>query len=131
MRQMIAGLALIAAYAVLVGGRFAPGDGDRLSAAGRVVAGRVRDALPPAARLAGPAGVLRGELPERVEDRVRARLTGDKRLAGVTFVVTADGGAVTLRGVVPDPTARRRAVAVAENTVGVETVTDELAVPAE
>lgn len=129
MRQMTAGLALIAAYAVLVGGRFAPGDGDKLAAVGRVVAAKVREALPPAARLAGPAGVLRGELPERVEDRVKARLTGDKRLAGVAFVVTADGGTVTLRGVVPDATARRRAVAVAGNTVGVEAVADELATP--
>jgi hyperosmotically inducible periplasmic protein len=36
---------------------------------------------------------------------------------------------VKLQGVVPDAAARKRAVALAENTVGVETVVDELAVP--
>ena len=55
----------------------------------------------------------------------------DKRFVGVEFKVTAEGGAVTLRGVVPDARVKRLAVGVAENTVGVEKVVDELAVPAE
>jgi osmotically-inducible protein OsmY len=62
---------------------------------------------------------------------VRARLAADKRVAGIEFKDTAEGGVVTLRGVVPDARTRRLAVGVAENTVGVEKVVDELAIPAE
>ncbi|MBX9584418.1 MAG: BON domain-containing protein [Gemmataceae bacterium] len=128
MRQMTAVLAVTAAYVFLVGSRFTAADGEKLAAVGRVVAAKVRAALPPSL-VDNPVGALRRGLPERVEDRVAARLAADKRLQGVDFAVSADGGAVTLRGVVPDAAARRKAVALAENTVGVEKVTDELAVP--
>ena len=128
MRQMTAVLAVTAAYVFLVGSRFTAADGEKLAAVGRLVAGKVRAALPPG--LANdPVGAIRKGLPERVEDRVAARLAADKRLQGIDFSVSANGGAVTLRGVVPDPAARKKAVALAENTVGVEKVTDELAVP--
>ncbi|MBX9626415.1 MAG: BON domain-containing protein [Gemmataceae bacterium] len=128
MRQMTAVLAVTAAYVFLVGSRFTAADGEKLAAVGRVVAGKVRAALPPEITN-NPVGALRKGLPERVEDRVAARLAADKRLQGIDFAVTADGGAVALRGVVPDAAARRKAVALAENTVGVERVVDELAVP--
>ena len=128
MRQMTAVLAVTAAYVFLVGSRFTAADGEKLAAVGRVVAAKVRAALPQEVT-DNPVGALRKGLPERVEDRVAARLAGDKRLQGIDFQVTADGGGVTLRGVVPDATAKRKAVALAENTVGVESVTDELAVP--
>lgn len=128
MRQMTAVLAVTAAYVFLVGSKFTAADGEKLAAVGRLVAGKVRAALP-ADVTANPVGVLRKGLPERVEDRVAARLATDKRLQKIDFAVSADGGAVTLRGVVPDAAAKRKAVALAENTVGVEKVTDELAVP--
>ena len=60
-----------------------------------------------------------------------SRLEADQALAGVAFGVTADGGAVKLRGVVPTTAAKKRAVELAETTVGVGSVVDELAVPAE
>ena len=60
---------------------------------------------------------------------MKARLETDRRLEGIAFTVTADGASVKLQGIVPDETARKRAVALAENTTGVEAVVDELAVP--
>jgi hyperosmotically inducible protein len=129
MRQMAAVLILMALFVVLVGSRFKPSDGEKLAAVCRMTVVKVREALPPAAAIAAPMQALRRGLPERVEDRVKARLDSDKRFEGVEFTVAADGTTVYLRGIVPDATARKRAVALAENTVGVETVVDELAVP--
>jgi osmotically-inducible protein OsmY len=129
MRQIVAVLILIALFVVLVGSRFQHSDGDRLTAISRLAVGKVREGLPPAAKMAGPFHALRKQFPEQLEDRVKARLESDKRFAGVEFVVAADGATVTLRGVVPDARTRRRALAVAENTVGVEKVVDEVAVP--
>ncbi|MDB5307504.1 MAG: hypothetical protein JWO38_1706 [Gemmataceae bacterium] len=129
MRQMAAVLILIALFVLLVGSRFKPSDGDKLAAVCRLAVGKVREALPPAAKVAGPVQAIRKELPESVEDRVKSRLNADKRLEGVEFTVTADGGAVTLRGVVPTAKARKTAVGISENTTGVEKVVDELAVP--
>lgn len=126
---MAAVLIVLALFMMLVGSRFKPSDGDKLAAVSRTTVAKVRGALPGRAQLAGPVQALRQELPESVEDRVKTRLVADKRFAGVEFAVSADGGAVKLRGVVADAAARKRAVALAENTVGVETVVDELAVP--
>jgi osmotically-inducible protein OsmY len=129
MRQIAAVLILISLFVLLVGSRFKPSDGDKLAAVGRLAVAKIRDALPPAAKVAGPAAALRRELPERVEDRVKARLDADDRFEGVAFDVSGDGGAVTLRGVVPTAKARKTAVGIAEHTTGVEKVVDELAVP--
>jgi hyperosmotically inducible periplasmic protein len=78
-----------------------------------------------------PFDSLRRELPTRPDDAVRARLAADKRFVGVEFKVTAEGGKVTLRGVVPNADVKRLAVGVAKHTVGVDSVEDELAIPAE
>lgn len=129
MRQIAAVLILIALFAVLVGSRFKPSDGEKLSVVSRLAYAKIRGALPPAEKIAGPVQALRRELPERVEDRVKARLETDRRLQGIAFTITADGASVKLQGIVPDETARKRAVALAENTSGVEAVVDELAVP--
>jgi hypothetical protein len=61
-----------------------------------------------------------------VDARVAARLRWDKDLAGASVSVQASGGAVELKGTVRDLTQRRRAVDLAERTVGVEKVTDAL-----
>ena len=130
MRQIAAVLILIALFVLLVGSRFEHSDGTRLAAISRLAVSKVRGGLPPGERMAGPFHALRRELPERVEDRVKARLEGDRRFTGVAFAVSSEEpGAVTLRGIVPDAKARRQALAVAENTLGVEKVVDELAVP--
>jgi osmotically-inducible protein OsmY len=129
MRQIAAFMILAALFLLLVGSRFRPSDGDILASVSRLAVEKVRGALPPAEKIAAPVNALRSGLPQRVEDRVRARLEGDKQLSGVEFTVSADGGAVKLRGVVPNADARKRAVELAETTSGVEKVADELAVP--
>ena len=128
MRQFAAFLILVALFVVLVGTRFKASDGDRLAAIARLTVAKLRGSMPPAVNLAAPVDALRRELPTRPEDAVRARLAADKRLAGMEIAVTAEGGTVKLRGVVPNAKARADAVALAENTAGVDTVVDELAV---
>ncbi len=61
--------------------------------------------------------------------RVYGRLHWDKSLHASNLVLKADGGAVTLRGMVPDEAARRKAVALAADTFGVTRVIDQLTVP--
>ena len=131
MRQLAAVMILVALFLLLVGSRFKASDGDRLRAVSQLTAAKVRGAMPPAVNVAAPVDALRKEWPTRPDDAVRARLAADKRFVGVEFKVTAEGGVVTLRGVVPDARVKRLAVGVAENTVGVEKVVDELAIPAE
>lgn len=131
MRQIAAVLILIALFILLVGTRFKPSDGDKLAAVSRLAIFKVRESLPPAAKVAGPINALRREIPDRIEDRVKARLDADNRLGGIAFDLTSEGSTVTLRGVVPSEKAHRVAVSIAEHTTGVEKVVDELAVPAE
>ncbi len=131
MRQLAAVMILVALFLLLVGSRFKASDGDRLRAVSQLTVSKVRGAMPPAVNVAAPVDALRKEWPTRPDDAVRARLAADKRFVGVEFKVTAEGGVVTLRGVVPDARVKRLAAGVAENTVGVEKVVDELAVPAE
>lgn len=131
MRQLAAVMILVALFLLLVGSRFKASDGDKLRAVSHLTASKVRNAMPPAVNVAAPVDALRKEWPTRPDDAVRARLAADKRFVGVEFKVSAEGGVVTLRGVVPDARVKRLAAGVAENTVGVEKVIDELAVPAE
>jgi len=61
--------------------------------------------------------------------RVYSRLHWDKLLVGSALELEArDDGAVFLRGTVPDAEAKKRAVVLARDTVGVNQVIDELAV---
>ena len=129
MRQFAAFLILAALFAVLVCPQFQASDADKLSAVARLAVAKVRSAMPPAVNLTALADAVRKELPTRLEDRVKDRLAADRRLAGVDITVSAEGGAVRLRGVVPDAKARKVAVSLAENTAGVEAVVDELATP--
>jgi hypothetical protein len=131
MRQFAAFLILIGLFVVLVGTQFQASDGDRLAAVARLAGARIRSAMPPAVNFVAPVEALRKELPTRPEEVVRARLAADKRLAGLKINVIHDDGAMRLRGVVPDSKTRKVIVSLAENTVGVERVVDELAVPAD
>jgi hyperosmotically inducible periplasmic protein len=130
MRQFAAFLILIGLFIVLVGTQFQASDGDRLAAVARLAGAKIRAAMPPAVSFAAPVDALRKELPIRRDEAVRARLGSDKRLAEVNLNVVAEGDAVKLRGVVPDDATRKLIIGLAENTVGVEQVIDELAVPA-
>ncbi|HKI18070.1 MAG TPA: BON domain-containing protein, partial [Isosphaeraceae bacterium] len=51
--------------------------------------------------------------------RVYGRLHWDKALYSSTLFVKAEGGTVTIRGLVPDEAAKAKAVALAKDTVGV------------
>ena len=77
-------------------------------------------------------GVARGQITAQEREllaRVSQRIQWDKQLVSSTLqlVVQADG-TVNLRGSVVDEAAKRRAVDLAQNTVGVTRVVDELAV---
>ena len=64
-----------------------------------------------------------------IRGRVYARLYWDKSLADAPFQVeTKDGGVVVLKGNVPTSDAKRRAVELADSTVGVNKTVDELSV---
>jgi hyperosmotically inducible periplasmic protein len=130
MRQFAAFLILVGLFVVLVGTQFQASDGDKLTAVARMVGMKIRNAMPPAVNFAAPVDALRKELPTRPDDAVRARLAADKRVNGLSITILAEDGAVKLRGLVPDAQIRKVIVSLAENTVGVERVVDELAVPA-
>ena len=73
-------------------------------------------------------GAVRGSLPESgLDSRVALRLHWDQDLEGANITVAPAGtGVVRLTGVVTNLTQRRRAVALAQSTAGVEKVLDEL-----
>jgi hypothetical protein len=60
--------------------------------------------------------------------RVYGRLHWDKALHSSTLFVKAEGGTVTIRGLVPDDAAKARAVALVRDTVGVKEVIVQLSV---
>ena len=68
----------------------------------------------------------RSTSPAALRERVAARLRMDKALAGSTLEVEVDGTKVTLRGEAPDAATKKRAVELAEGTLGVEEVADEM-----
>ncbi|AGA26177.1 BON domain-containing protein [Singulisphaera acidiphila] len=62
-------------------------------------------------------------------NRVMRRIEWDKQFVGSALrVESRPGGAIILRGSVTDATVKLRAVDLAQNTLGVTSVTDELAV---
>jgi hypothetical protein len=101
------------------------------------VVGRAGEALDKAGRSIRRGvenAVARGEAAVReasVLDRVYARIHWDKKLNGsvIDLEVQADG-TTTLRGAVADAAAKKRAVILARDTVGVTTVVDELTIAA-
>ena len=66
---------------------------------------------------------------ETLDARVSARLHGDKGLANTEIRVKAIGKQIELLGKLETEAQRRRAVELAESTVGVEQVADSLEVP--
>jgi hyperosmotically inducible periplasmic protein len=58
--------------------------------------------------------------------RVYGRLHWDKALHACQFVVKAEGGAVTIRGAVPDEAAKAKAISLARDTFGVTRVIAQL-----
>jgi osmotically-inducible protein OsmY len=71
--------------------------------------------------------IKRGTHRMTVQGRVYARLYWDKSLADANLKIEAkDGGVVVLKGTVPNRDAKRRAVELAQSTVGVNETVDEL-----
>ncbi len=66
-----------------------------------------------------------------LDARVSARLKWDKSLSGEQIRVQATGAVIELSGTVKDLTQHRRAVELAESTVGAEQVVDLLEVPSQ
>jgi hypothetical protein len=60
--------------------------------------------------------------------RVYGRLHWDKALNSSSLFVKAEGGAVTVRGMVPDDSAKTKAIMLIKDTVGVTHVIDQLTV---
>ncbi|HEY7152804.1 MAG TPA: BON domain-containing protein [Gemmataceae bacterium] len=81
-------------------------------------------------KLHNGAGAVRGSLSEAsLDSRVALRLRWDKDMTGAEVQVSAVGpGVVELRGTVADLRQHRRAVQLAETTVGIEKVLDYLTV---
>lgn len=107
-----------------------PKDKQHLKNIGRKLHGKAMRALPAVSRtLDGTWDTLHLDVPGGGASRVAGRLRTDKLLANAKIEVTsAEPGRVTLTGTVENDTARQRAKLLAESTVGVEGVEDQLTV---
>ena len=99
--------------------------------AGRKAREQVSNVMPEGRKLAGPLAAFRAGDALPVEERVRVRIQTDKAMAGadVSVVATANAGEVRLRGIVQGGAQKARALELANGTIGVQAVTEELAVP--
>ncbi len=129
-KKLLGGLLVLA----IVGGAVAggkPTDPEVLARLGAAVAGKVEGAMPSRSQLADPATTFKvgDRLP--VEEQVRLRIRSDKSMAGAEVEVLrgANPGEVRLRGVVATAALQLRAAVIASETVGVEKVFNEVAVP--
>lgn len=106
-------------------------DVDALARTGGAVAVSLKAVLPDASKVAGPFVAFKPGNVLPIEESVRVRIRTDKSMAGaeVTVLPGAVVGEVKLRGIVPTAQHRVRAIELAEATVGVERVVDEIAVP--
>ena len=118
----------------IVGGAVAgskKSDPDVLANVGAVVGQKVKNALPDRSKVAAPLTAFK--LGDRfpIEEQVRVRIHSDKSMNGATVEVVTGAGAgeVKLRGLVSTAVLQKRAVEIAEGTVGVEKVVNEIAVP--
>lgn len=128
-KLLTVGLGLAVAGGVIAGGKKT--DPDILAAVGKVTAAKLKAAAPSLPAVGGPLAALRVGDALSVEERVRVRIATDKHMDGadVTVVAGRQAGEVRLRGVVRDVEQSGRAVKLAEATVGVEIVANEMAVP--
>ncbi|MGL6074695.1 MAG: BON domain-containing protein [Fimbriiglobus sp.] len=119
---------------LIVGGAVAgskPTDPEILARIGGVLGQKVNSALPSRSQVAEPITAFRlgDRLP--VEEQVRIRLHADKALQGLAIEVHRGEapGEVRLSGIVRNAADRDRAGDIAANTVGVNQVINELAIP--
>ena len=91
-------------------------------------AGKAREKINSASGESG-CGLTTGWQSMALDARVSARLRWDKTLSNEQIQVQATGGVIELKGTVRDLGQRRRAVELAESTLGTEQVLDLLEVP--
>jgi osmotically-inducible protein OsmY len=104
-------------------------DQDHLARCGRKIADRLENVVRNDGKLAAAWRNLRGATDEEeVDTRVSTRLRWDKVTASAQVQVKAANGVVELRGTVHDLDQQRKAVELAEGTVGVDSVTEFLEV---
>jgi osmotically-inducible protein OsmY len=96
-------------------------DNEKLAAVAKTVSGNVRAMLPGKAPLRVSAGGAAD-----LETRVRDRLLNDRYLSESSLRVTAENATIRLSGEVSNADLKRRASELAESTVGVEAVIDEI-----
>ena len=108
-------------------------DTAHLGRLGRLVGGQIeRMTVDPNSKLVKGWHSLRDGCEDAgLDGRVSLRLRWEKVLAEVPIQVKATGDLVELRGMVADLSQRRRAVELAESTVGVQKVIDALELPAQ
>lgn len=130
MKRILAGLLFVLVLAGTLALSKAD-DLDILARAGRKARAQVTAVMPEGRKLAGPLAAFRAGDALPVEERVRVRIQTDKAMIGadVTVIATATAGEVRLRGTVASGGQKLRAIELANATNGVETVTEELAVP--
>jgi osmotically-inducible protein OsmY len=105
-------------------------DTERLSRIARAAAAKVESLSASHDQLPG-LGSLRGQAGEvTVEARISARIRWDRAMEGAQVEVHANGGQVELKGNVRDLVQKRKAVELANDTVGADNVTDQLQMPA-
>jgi hyperosmotically inducible periplasmic protein len=63
-----------------------------------------------------------------IPSRVYGRLHWDKEFHSISLFVKAEGGRVTVRGILPDEASKAKAIAIIKDTVGVTHVIDQISV---
>jgi osmotically-inducible protein OsmY len=107
-------------------------DTDRLVRVGRVTMDKVQSMAGDHSKLFTGLQAVRGDLQDLgLDARVAARLRWDRALADAQIEVHARDGKVELKGKVNSLEQRRRAVELAESTVGADKVVDSLEAPKE
>jgi hypothetical protein len=106
-------------------------DPDILARLGDVVGSKVKAALPEASKVAGPLVAFKPGDVLPIEEKVRMRIGMDKKMTGAAVIVAPgpESGAIRLRGVVNHAEQAARAEQLALETVGVQSVVNELARP--
>jgi len=99
-------------------------DGDRLARVGRMVASKLQALIPEKT----PFGVTFSIAKNGPEDQVRERFRLDAFLAQIPFDIVAEGANIRLKATVDNDALKKRAIEIAETTVGVEKVIDEITV---
>lgn len=130
MNRRILGIGLVIALLTVTFLFGKKSDWEVLGRVSQVATAQVRSALPETSSVAAPLVALRPGRMLPIEEQVRLRIETDKAMNGATVTVTSpESGVVRLRGIVPGQGEAQRANQLAEGTVGVESVLNEIAFP--